>query len=372
MWDRTPRLVVVASLLLSGCISGPTPSGATSAVRTSWDRLTGSGKADSGRQWDWTTAVPTGGARAETVPPVIPAAAVAELVPELKGQEVRLASTGGTAALTISAINGNPVNNYNQLNSAATRALDLRKNVTVSLSGEGPSSSPAVVTEVVPSKLVALGQAAAPQEPVLRVTADGNPWVLIREGGIRCKVMARVERTRGVMHVAVALGNSWGAPVTLPGEIHASCNGVPLQCLTVAETLETFFGAPKTRRANDSHPPEKESFCKVSEQDDYLMPTNYRRLQRAADEAAKDSSSPPPLPAFATLPGIEYPGPAILGDARALSGFLLQRQIYQAGESERVGWLIFSGDELRRGGAVQIIVDLGHGPHQLMFSLSKP
>jgi len=364
--------MAMASLLLGGCMSGTTSTVHPSALRTSWDRLTGSGKTDSARLWDWVTAVPAGVTRADTVLPVVPFSTLVQLVPESRPAEIKVASAGDTQVCRISAIDGTAVNNCNQLHAAATRVVDSGKKVTVTVAAEGASQNPAMAAEVLPTKLIALSQAAAPQEQMLRVTADGNPWVLIREGGIRCKVMARVERTTGLMQVAVSLGVCWGDPVTLPVEIQADCDHVPLQCLTVSETLEALYGAPKKRRSTDGGSSEIVSFCKVSEKDDYLLPTNYRRLQQATDEAAKESTSPPPLPALASLPGVAYPGPAILGDARALSGFLLQRQIYQAGEPERIGWLIFSGEALRRGETVQISVNLGKAPHQLQFSLSKP
>jgi hypothetical protein len=55
-----------------------------------------------------------------------------------------------------------------------------------------------------------------------------------------------------------------------------------------------------------------------------------------------------------------------------LSGFLLQREIYTAGQPERTGWLIFSGEVLRHASAVQVVIDLGKGPIQAVFSLPQP
>src|SRR5205823_445959 len=181
----------------------------------------------------------------------------------------------------------------------------------------------------------------------------------------------RVERNHCLMHVAVSLGVCWGSPTNLPLDVQATCDGAALQCLTVSEALDALYGGPRQAGPTGPGSANANSFRAVSERADYLLPTNYKRLQHALDEEAKDSTAPPPGPAFATLPGLGYPGPALLGDARALSGFLLQRQVCQPGEPERVGWLVFQGDALRHGRPVQVSVDLGHGFNHLMFSLPQ-
>jgi hypothetical protein len=176
--------------------------------------------------------------------------------------------------------------------------------------------------------------------------------------------MARVERQRGLLHLAVAEAVCWGPQATLPREVQASCNGVSLQCLTVAQALDTLYGGKAARPAQADAA--SCSFAAISEREDYLLPINYKRLQQELDQAQPQSRT---IPAFAALPGVAYPGPALLGDARALSGFLLQRQIYTPGQPERIGWLVFAGDVLRNASAVQVVIDLGNGPVQAVFAL---
>ena len=75
------------------------------------------------------------------------------------------------------------------------------------------------------------------------------------------------------------------------------------------------------------------------------------------------------MPALIAVPGVVYPGPPALGDARALRGFLLQRQLYQPGDPERTGWIMFAGQEFKRGCTIEIDVDLGRGPRRTRFRL---
>ncbi len=112
------------------------------------------------------------------------------------------------------------------------------------------------------------------------------------------------------------------------------------------------------------------SFASISERESYRIPTNYRRIQTDFDERFHDAT-PRALPAFAALPGQPYPGPATLGDARALSGFLLQRQVCEPGAPENIGWLVFQGDSLRAGGEVAIEIDLGDGLQRFRFHITS-
>jgi len=388
MSGRTIGIAGLALFFASGCVgtSGVTQSMANTAptdgirdrmssvmesVQKPFKELAASKVTAPDSTWDWVTAAPSGATRAETILTTVADSSVRELLPEFRAPDIKLVSAGDHEAYRITAINGAAINDYNQLNTSAAQAVDSGKKVTITLTAEGGSQGPSSEVTVEPAKLMALTQAVSSREPLVRVSAEGNPWLLIREDGTRCKVMSRVERTRCLMHVAVSLGVCWGAAQTLPGDVQAMCDGVPLKCLTVSETLEALYGGPKKSDSENKATENGCSFRAVSEREDYLLPTNYKRLQHACDEAAKDSMAPPPIPAFATLPGLGYPGPAILGDARALSGFLLQRQIYQPGEPERVGWLVFQGDALRRGAVVQLTVELGHGPNHLTFSLPK-
>jgi hypothetical protein len=221
--------------------------------------------------------------------------------------------------------------------------------------------------------LLALNQAAAPSGVVLRVNETGNPWAVLREDGVRCKVATQVERQHGILRVVLGLTVCWGAPVQLPRELRADCDGVPLQCLNVAQTLETLYGtatAP-TSATTPGLDAAAASFAAVSEREDYRVPSNYKRLQQSVDDAQARSVAVPANPALVTVPGVAYPGPALLGDARALGAFLQQRQLYRPGEAEQVGWVIFSGPALRHGGVVHLDIDLGQGVRHLTFTLPK-
>jgi hypothetical protein len=69
------------------------------------------------------------------------------------------------------------------------------------------------------------------------------------------------------------------------------------------------------------------------------------------------------------IPGQIYPGPALLGDARALTGILLQRELLAASDSEKTGWILFAGESLKRGTQIRVEIDLGNGMRQLELKL---
>jgi hypothetical protein len=101
------------------------------------------------------------------------------------------------------------------------------------------------------------------------------------------------------------------------------------------------------------------------------LPTNYKRLCQEIIDESEEKAPTPQQPALASLPGIAYPGPALLGDARALMGCLLQRQIYECGAPERTGWILFGGDSLRQGESIEVAVDLGGGLKTYRLSFPK-
>jgi hypothetical protein len=365
----------VACASLVGCLlttadttTAPQPartSGAFSSLfQRGGDSPAQSSSAHAPRAWDWVTGVPSGATRAELVMPVLPESSCVALLPDWQQPEIRPASAVAQPRYRITKIQNAPVADFNQMQLAVARAQDAGKKIAVTLIPEATASRSPVTLEMEPLRLLTVSHAAAPHEGLLRVTEDGNPWLLIRHHGIRCKLMARVERQRGLLHLAVAEAVCWGEQATLPREVQASCNGVPLQCLTVAETLDALYGGRKARQAQPDAA--SYSFASTSEREDYLLPINYKRLQQELDQASPQSRA---TPALATLPGIAYPGPALLGDARALSGFLLQRQIYMPGQPERIGWLIFGGEALRTASAVQVVIDLGDGPIPAVFAL---
>ena len=84
-------------------------------------------------------------------------------------------------------------------------------------------------------------------------------------------------------------------------------------------------------------------------------------------------SGPPPVPSCISLPGVGCPGSPVLGDARALTSFLLQRRIGRADRlQEEVGWVVFGGAELDEGGELLLEIDLGAGPVRIPFQVPAP
>jgi hypothetical protein len=158
------------------------------------------------------------------------------------------------------------------------------------------------------------------------------------------------------------------ARVLLPVEVRARCDGRDLRCLTVSQALELLYGGAQRDKPAEVN---ASSFARVSSRDDYLIPTSYSRLQRQQEEAMKKVMVPP-MPALASVPGSTYPGPAVLGDARALTAFLMQQQSYELGEPERTGWIIFAGDALCDGGRLELAIDLGDGETELSFMIPGP
>ncbi len=380
-------LLVILSA--SGCFSGPSSScisdGAASgsglcdrvaaamsfSAKKPWGCFSSAEKPELDYNWEWQTAAPVA-TRAEAVMPTLEASRLAALLHDSHFTEIQPASSSNAPmSFRIAAINGAAMSNFNQLNAAATAERNAGNNFAVSLVAEGPAESASRTIHVDRAKLLALAQAAACSETGLRVTEDGNPWLLIRDDGVRCLVMARVERRRHMLHLAVSLSTCWGSAANLPGEIEVSCDDHTLNCLTVAESLDCLYSRPSQPNVDDSQKLDGHSFLAVSEREDYLIPSNYKRLQQEFDQAqaAREVMARPVAPAFAAVPGIAYPGSAVLGDARALAGFLLQRQVIQVGEPERTGWLVFSGEALRRGKTLRVTIDLGHGPRTLIFKM---
>jgi hypothetical protein len=133
--------------------------------------------------------------------------------------------------------------------------------------------------------------------------------------------------------------------------------------LTVADALELLYGdAAKVKEPAVDET--SASFAKTSEREDYLIPANYKRLDRQIDTELSR-----PQPALASIPGVRYPGDAMLGDARALTSFLLQREFYEPGQDERVGWVLFAGESLRSAQEIDLDIDLGSGSRRIRFTL---
>lgn len=349
MMRAAKLLAVLSAILLGGC-SSVTPQ---------------SDSQPSPQVTDWALAIPTDVPRAEVVGTNLREEHLASLIPQARSDNISLVSYGqhqmpagwAGSAISIAKIDDQAIANWGELLDA-TRAA-VQENAPVKVLFGGPQRDELSV-KIEPETLVALTHQAAGDQPIIRIGDGGNCAAMIRQQGVQCKLVARVERELGLLHLVVSLAAPLSDKKMLPNEITATCAGQTLRCLTVADALQLIYGDPT---AITSPPADSvsSSFAQTSERDDFLIPSNFKRL---AQDVPKDAT-----PALATLPGIRYPGPAILGDARALTSFLLQREFYGVDQQERAGWVLFAGDSLRDRSDIQINIDLGGGPRTVRFTL---
>jgi hypothetical protein len=50
----------------------------------------------------------------------------------------------------------------------------------------------------------------------------------------------------------------------------------------------------------------------------------------------------------------------------------MQREILQPNTQQKIGWVMFAGESLKRGGLVQVALDLGMGLKRIEFMLPQP
>jgi hypothetical protein len=319
-------------------------------------------------QWNWVSAMPCAMPRAETVPPTVTRETLAALLGDDAPSAVRLASTSAfPATYQITHISGRAIHNYQEFHAAVQRAK-AKPAAVLAFQETGTTAAVPTPVELNAARLAALEQATAGEQQALAVAEDGNPWVVLRQAGGCCKLTARVERGRGILQVVLSTSLVSGEQQLLPVEVRTWCEGRPLRCLTAAETLELLYQPEKAtgRREEllkaDTPGVDAHSFASVSERPDYRQLTSYRRLQ----EEIKDL---PPLPALAVVPGTFYPGSPLLGDARALGAFLLQRELCQPGAPEQVGWILFADDCLKQGRTLQIEISHGAGVSRVTLAL---
>jgi hypothetical protein len=307
--------------------------------------------------------------RAELIAAQLKSTALAQIVPDVGDKKIQLAGySDAPQQMEISHIAAKPIRNCQDFFAAEAAAAESGKAVQCDFteSGSPPGSKP-VAAMVDQKSLLSLKAQVASDQPVMRLSHDGNPYVLIRRNGVSCQLTARVERTHGILQVITDLSNCSGSPKMLPVEMTASCDGQPLACLSCAAAIERLYGAPTKKKPVELA---RTSFARVSEDDEYLMPTNCRGFLDKMAERFRDSV-PSTQPAFAAVQGTPYPGPAVLGDARALAAFLLQRRMYAAGEPEHVGWALFAGDSLLTGEHIEIGIDLGGGIERYTLMVHK-
>ena len=338
---------------------------ATSPMMQSWRRATGSGPNDAIVVWDWTTGVPVDAPRGELLAATLRGDAVAHFLPQLTTSDIQLVSApGNLGGYEIRNIEGQVVDDCSDLYTALEQVSQSATDVQVDLARIGARSDASeTAVKVDPSTLMALAQSIAPETTAFRVSEGGNPTFVIRDGGIRTHVVLRVERRVGVVQLVITLANCGADERLLPVEVGARCDNEPLQCLSVASTLELLYGEPDADLNATS-----QSFSETSEREDYLLPVNYKRLSRR-DEGRRGLMTQ--SPAFASLTGMRYPGTALLGDARALTGIMLQQQKLNRGEQSETGWILFAGEQLHTAEHVDVSIDLGNGPKSYRFMIPK-
>jgi hypothetical protein len=386
--DAVRRSLLLILILAGGCVSGATnrsspiandgdragyrkyAHGIGDLFHSAWERVTPGGGSGETIVWDWATGIPAEIPRAEVVAVSIPVAGLAEIAPQSDlPSSIQLASTGSTAVLCVSRLHGKEIDNFADLQKVV-ESLPADKTVQLDVRPAGSASeTPATCLSLDAGQVIQLQRAAAPESPIMRVSEDGNPWVLIRQQNVLAKLMIRVERRRGLVQVIVEI-RPFDESRPLPLDLRVSCNDVPQRCLTAAEAMSLLYGERPSLEEGNAR--DVTSFAAVSERDDYLIPTNYQRLEESFRERSRHAPAVT-MPAFMSLRGMAYPGSAVLGDARALSAFLLQREIHDPSRPQtKLGWVVYGGQELKEGGQLRVDIDLGNGPLQVAFQIPAP
>jgi hypothetical protein len=366
MLDTHIGFTLVWALMLSGCVTDSAWerdqsnryshsvsrhfSEAGSQMKRSWTQITGSKRQTREnlvKRWNWAIGVPVDVPRADVLVPSVPSDALAHFVPSIQESDIRLVSaTQKNASSRITSIANRDVHNFGQLFAEVEHIIEGTQSVTLGISdGSAPKAKPIEIS-VTPATLLALEQSAATFTPVMRTRIDGDDWTVIRQGSARCRLQVRVEKNIGLVQLILGLTTCWGQPRLLPEEVRVYCDRQPLGCRSVPECLELLYGdAQSLSDVSD----ESASFRTVSEREDYLLPSNFPRLQATWNQEYEPSVSTASSPALAHVDGNAYPGSPILGDARALCGLALQQHLFVAGNPERVGWIMFSGPGVRSG-----------------------
>jgi hypothetical protein len=276
------------------------------------------GMAESPRtqDWHWLTGLATSGTRAELLPADVPTELLLSLLRPDQGSQFEGKELPATARVT--RVASYSISDCQRLHTVVERCGQAKKKpavkAAIALGEQGTHEF-----DLLQEALLRLALAAAPAEPVIRLSEDGNPWLLVRHEGIACKVLARVERNRKILHVNLSVRPQTGAARKLPADVTASCSGTPLTCLTASDALSHLYDEAPTLSNRPGA-----GFAVVAEREDYLLPKNYSRIAEAFDRRGQ---AKPKTPALSSQLGVAYPGPAPLGDARALSGFLMQPQL---------------------------------------------
>lgn len=310
------------------------------------------------RSCDWKPAMPLDVTRAEIARTTVPEDVLVALAPESQSP-IQLASFRDESPATVSEVNGQRITNCEQLLAATNVALANGKDSRVVIQRDDQRISSCSIS---PGQLADLTTSISEQSGMMRSRDSEGTWITVCEDSVRCRFLVRIDRLHGLLHVKMSLGAYRGEGKLLPLDVDGTCNAVPLRCLTAEETLDLLYvdAAPEQLDANAT------SFAAVSDSEGYLVPANYESLQARVSKSADYEKR---QPALLQQSERDYPGPAVLGDARGLATMLLQRQLYAAGTPERTGWIMFYSPELRQADAVTLSINLGSGPRPVTFRL---
>lgn len=338
----------------------------SNSMGKSWDQLT-SRKAAARQgdvaRWAWRPAIPQDLPRAEIYPSNIESRVAHQVFPEFFAETVLASATDVQSPLRVIRAGSTPVQNCAQLHQAAQSALDSGQSVECIFEIADGASNNRPQMKFSPVELAGLEQIVHLAQPVTRISADDRQWIVIRDQNVRCRASVFVESDRGLVHLVLGISAVWGDPKLLPKEIELSCGDEPLRCLAVADTLDLLYG--DGRHLLQLPSAGEHSFKQVSDNEEFLTPYNYERLQRQWDQEHEPSLSEKHSPALASVPGEAYPGSPVLADARALATLSWQPKLIHADGVEHIGWVMFAGRNVRRGETIALSIDLGSGPRRI-------
>ena len=372
--------VVVVGLLLTsftGCVTTTTKNGQTIATEPfslskPIETLTGSMKravsAVTPKQrveplvWRWSAGIPQSVDKAEFAAASVPQEAVAAFVPQFQLDSVQLVSTHSSQPLSIDVVNSTRIKSIADLNLAIAES-DTNEPTNKEIIEIASASGTSVPAKITTQQLQAVGLASLPNRTPIRVVESGNPWVLLRDDSVRYKLMLRKEQRTGLVHLALSVKVCWGPEVVLPIDVTLHSDGKTLPCLDVQQTLNRLYG-PELKRPAESV---SSTFARIATQDEYLVPANYRDLETRHAEKYR-LANVRTNPAFATVGGIAYPGPPVLGDARALASFLFQPKRFGEDDQEYTGWVVFDGADLNSN-EIDVTLTLSSGSSTVRFRI---
>lgn len=320
--------------------------------------------------WRWSTGIPQAVTKSESIKSTVPLDAVAVFAPDADVSAIQLASTAQQPQIPITVVNDAQVHTLAELHTGIVEAVENSSDEEAVIEfAVGSTADQSMPVKISRNNLIALEHASLPDRSPIRVVEDANPWVLLKDDGVRCKLMLRTEENSKLVHVAMSLKVCWGQSVTLPRDLHVFCEGKELDCLTVAETLQRTYGdlPGKLKQESDG---DLKTYNDIASADEYLIPVNYRDLE-AKHAAEYRFAAFRPMPAFAVVGGYTYPGPPVLGDARALGSFMLQPREYNVDEETHVGWVVFDASSVNAAENFEVTVDLGSGPQTVRFRIPK-